>query len=523
MRNRAIKTDPKVENVAVLYLRYSSDSQNEQSIEGQRRDCMDYCKRNGIRVLDEYIDRAKTGTNANRPGFQKMVDDSSYRRFGKVIVWKSDRFSRDRLDALKYKAILGNNGVKLISVQEPLIEGPEGIILESVLDSMNQYYSEELSVKVKRGMNENVIKGKTTGGLRQFGYKIVDGYYQIDEHEGPMVQEAFRLYADEGKSILAITKEFEKRGYRRSDGSKISHNTLEKALASERYIGVLKCSGQRNENAIPPLVSKELFDRAQAKRMKHKHKNYALRAKDEYILSGKIFCAKCGAPYLGESGTSKSGKLYSYYKCNGAKHHKCDAKQISKDVLENTIASAILLCLSDTKFAKEMAKHIASQQDRESTEVTSMKKRLAEVEKRISNFLNAIGMGIVTESTKAELMKLEDEKKTLEAEISKAQIKAPRYTVDEIWYALKEIARYGASDKQQVRSILNTFVIKVMVKEDGALEVMTNIFGMMKLEKDAQGVRINTALLRQFDTVRTHQHGFVAISYLPKRSKKSQK
>ena len=513
MRDRTIKTDPKVENIAVLYLRYSSDNQNEQSIEGQRRDCLEYCKRNGIKVLDEYIDRAKTGTNANRPGFQKMVEDSSFKRFGKVIVWKSDRFSRDRFDALKYKAILGNNGVKLISVQEPLIEGPEGIILESVLDSMNQYYSEELSIKVKRGMHENVIKGKSTGGTRQFGYKIVNGYYQIDEIEGPAVQEAFRLYDEENRSILAIERELEKRGFRRNDGTKITYNTIQSFLSSERYVGVLKCSGQRNEHAIPPLVTRERFDRVQERKRGTKHRCYAVKAPEEYVLSGKMYCAKCGQPYLGNCGTSKSGKQYFYYTCRGTRQHKCNAKSISKELIENTIGKTILYCLKNTKFTKEIAKNIYEQQDKEADETALIKKSIAEINKKISNFMNAISMGIITSSTKEELIKLENQKKSFEEELQKAQVKIPKYTFDEIWYALKQITKSGIPDKKQIMAIINSFVVKVLVNEDGTIDVNTNIFGSFKLERAIKNVCFRCSTGQQWFNANTcflyeHRYGF---------------
>lgn len=254
MNKMKVVQDPRLKDKAVLYLRYSSESQTENSIEGQRRECMEFAKKNGMAVLSEYIDRAMTGTNDNRPEFRRMIRDSSKNAFGNVIVWKSDRFSRDMLDAVRYERELGKNGVKLLSATEANLDTPEGTLLKSVSLGYNQFYSEELSVKVKRGQRENVINGKTLGGHLPFGYKKEGEHYVIDEREGPIAQEAFHLYGERSCSIKSIVEKFAREGKTRNDGRAITHCCLEKVLASEKYIGVLKCEGARNENAMPELV-----------------------------------------------------------------------------------------------------------------------------------------------------------------------------------------------------------------------------------------------------------------------------
>jgi site-specific DNA recombinase len=143
---------------AVIYARYSSDSQTEQSIEGQLRVCNEYAKNNNIKILNTYIDRAMTGTNDNRPDFQKMIKDSSKKLWDYVLVYKLDRFSRNIYETTIHKHTLLTNGTKLVSATENIPETPEGIILESMLEGMNQYYSTELSQKVIRGINESYIK-----------------------------------------------------------------------------------------------------------------------------------------------------------------------------------------------------------------------------------------------------------------------------------------------------------------------------------------------------------------------------
>ena len=115
----------------VIYARYSSDSQTEQSIEGQLRVCNQFAQNNNIEIVATYIDRAMTGTNDLRPDFQRMIKDSNKKQWDYVLVYKLDRFSRDKYEMTIHKHTLKNNGVKIISAMENIPEGPEGIILES--------------------------------------------------------------------------------------------------------------------------------------------------------------------------------------------------------------------------------------------------------------------------------------------------------------------------------------------------------------------------------------------------------
>lgn len=119
---------------AVIYARYSSDSQREESIEGQLRECKEFAEKNDITIIGEYIDRALSAKTDNRPNFQKMIKDSYRKVFDTVIVWKVDRFARNRYDSAHYKNILKKNGVKVISAKEHISEGSEGIILEAMLE-----------------------------------------------------------------------------------------------------------------------------------------------------------------------------------------------------------------------------------------------------------------------------------------------------------------------------------------------------------------------------------------------------
>ena len=146
----------------VIYARYSSDNQREESIEGQIRENTAFAEKNGIVIVGHYIDRAVSAKTDNRPEFQRMIRDSAKKTFDVVIVWKLDRFSRNRYDSAKYKAALKKNNVRVVSATEAISEGAEGIILESVLEGMAEYYSADFAEKVTRGLTENALKCRFT-------------------------------------------------------------------------------------------------------------------------------------------------------------------------------------------------------------------------------------------------------------------------------------------------------------------------------------------------------------------------
>lgn len=165
----------------VIYARYSSDNQREESIDGQIRDCRAYAERNGIEIVGTYIDRAYSARTDRRPDFQRMIRDSAKKNFDVVIVWKLDRFARNRFDSAKYKAALKKNDVKVISATEAISDDPVGILVEGMLEANAEYYSAELSQKVNRGLTENALKCIFNGGTIPYGYCIdEEQHYQID-------------------------------------------------------------------------------------------------------------------------------------------------------------------------------------------------------------------------------------------------------------------------------------------------------------------------------------------------------
>lgn len=210
----------------VIYARYSSDNQREESIDGQLRECRAFAEKNDIQIMDVYIDRALSAKTDNRPDFQRMVKDSAKGNFEVVLVWKLDRFARNRYDSAHYKTILRKNGVKVVSATEHISQGAEGILLESMLEGMAEYYSAELAEKVKRGMTENALKCKYNGGTLPVGYTVDENkFYQLDPVVAPIIADAFKHYA-EGATMKEIVDELNIRGVRNTRGGKISINNV---------------------------------------------------------------------------------------------------------------------------------------------------------------------------------------------------------------------------------------------------------------------------------------------------------
>ena len=324
----------------VIYARFSCDNQREESIEGQLRECKEFARRNDISIVGEYIDRAKSATTDRRPDFQRMIADSSKGTFEVIIVWKLDRFARNRYDSAHYKAQLRKNGVKVISATESISEGAEGVLLESVLEGMAEYYSKELGEKTLRGMRENALKCKYNGGPVPYGYYIDDDKkHQPDPNTAPLVAEMFRMY-DEGQSIVEIVNAMKNRGVLTHKGRPLSLNTVTTMLHNRKYIGEYRFKDVVVPDGMPAIVEKGLFERVQMKLEKNKKSGTRYSADDEYLLTTKLFCGHCGSIIHGESGRSRTHGKYRYYKCSNVKNHQgCHLKPIKKDYIPFSVTA----------------------------------------------------------------------------------------------------------------------------------------------------------------------------------------
>jgi DNA invertase Pin-like site-specific DNA recombinase len=402
---------------AVIYARYSSERQTEQSIEGQLRVCHEYADRNDIVIVDTYIDRAMTGTNDNRAAFQQMLRDSNKKAWDLVLVYKIDRFSRNKYETAMHKKTLRDNGVKLVSAMENIPDTPEGIILESLLEGMAEYYSAELSQKVKRGMNESRQKGNFTGGTVLYGYKVENKKVVINEEEAEIVKKLFTDFAS-GKLVTDILQEFKERGilYR---GKDFGRNTLYNFLRNQKYLGIYVFNDEVFTDIYPQIISKELFETVRNKIENNKygkHKPFII-----YLLKNKLKCGYCGHTVNSDAGTSKSGKINRYYKCTGKRTLKtCNLKPIRKELIEELVVNAILSALANNELIVNIAKKVVAMQDKslkDDSVINLLYKEKENIEKSISNILIAMDKGIITSSTKSHLEELEKQKEDIAEKI----------------------------------------------------------------------------------------------------------
>jgi DNA invertase Pin-like site-specific DNA recombinase len=360
----------------VIYARYSSDGQREESIEGQLRECKEYAERHNMTVIVTYLDRATSARTDDRPEFQRMIRDSAKKQFEVVLVWKLDRFARNRFDSATYRAILKRNGVNVVSAKENISEGPEGIILEAMLEGMAEYYSAELSVKVKRGQKESALKCKANGGMIPFGYIINSGrYYEIDPLTAPIVLEMFTRYAD-GQTVAEISEAMNSRGVFTNTKYKYTNkSSLHNLLKNRRYIGEYRYGDTVLPYGMPAIVPQDIFDLVQKRMEKNKHKPAAMKADEEYILTTKIFCGKCGAMMVGVGGTSKTGKVHHYYKCGNAIYKKsCDKKTVQKAWIERHIVALTRDFVLREVTIDRLADSILELQKRENTTIPFLTK-----------------------------------------------------------------------------------------------------------------------------------------------------
>ena len=451
-----------------LYVRYSSSNQTEQSIEGQIRVCKDFCNRYGFRIVEIYTDRATSASKdiEKRVNFLKMIKDSEKQTFDAVVVYKLDRFARSRYDSATYKYRLKKNGVQLISATENISDDPEGIILESVLEGMAEFYSAELSQKINRGLRESAYKHNSIGGSIPLGYKTVDKKLVIDEETAPIVRQAFEMYA-EGHTVADICRTFNARGYKTSKGTRFGKSSFSKIFRNERYIGVYQFHDYRAEGVIPAIIDKKLFDQVQARLKITGQAPGQYKAKRIYLLSGKLFCGHCGSKM---NANSNGHGGYSYYECYGKKnlHKDCHKRNLRKDFIEEVVAKDAMSLLTDERIEEiaTIAVQTNTHEVETSTDIPTIRSRLHETKLSLENITKAIETGLTPETLVKRMVELEKEKKTLEAELKKEESGVVYLDKVQVIYWLEQFKYGDIEDDDFRRLLIDLFVNSVTVWDE---------------------------------------------------------
>ena len=467
---------------AVIYARYSSHSQTEQSIEGQLHDGYAYAEKCGYRVIGEYIDRALTGTKDDRPDFQRMIKDAEKHQFQIVIVWKLDRFARHRYDSAMYTRILKKHGVRVVSVMENITDSPEGIILEGMLEALAEYYSANLSENIRRGQQETIKKGWFPGGPPPMGYKIEDHRLVPDERTAPILLEVYTRYAA-GEGLSVIAEDLNLRGYRTRQGRPFRVATFDRVIPNPAYIGQYSYAGTTVPGLCPPIVPEEIYEKAIARRERNRRAPAAGRSGVEYLLTGKIFCGLCGAPMVGDCGTSVSGERYHYYSCAVHKKHArdCRKKSEKQDFIE------WYLCEQTVEYIlrPDRLQLVASQVvDLFNSDIDNSKiKNLERTIQRLKDESNSLMDKLIYAPKKAavqimEKMELLDAQRIdAETDLSKLRMQqAIPLTEKEVTAWLSTFSRGDLMDLDFRRRIIDTFINSAFLY-DNKLVIFYNIKG----------------------------------------------
>ncbi len=457
---------------AVIYARFSSSKQQEQSIDGQLRYCREYAERHGMKIVGEYCDRAITGTTDKRPQFQKMIADSAKKNFKYVLVWKLDRFSRDRYASAMYKYKLKKNGVKVISVTESIGEGNESVILEAVLEAMAELYVTQLAENTKRGSREAALQGRNPGGQIPLGYEVVDKRLVINPKEAEIVRRAFKLYAD-GVLIKDICAEFNEKGYKTHRGKPFDRSSFKRMFGNEKYIGVYRYDDIIIEDGCPPIVDKETFEKCQSRLAMNKRRTIGKPSKTEYLLKGKAFCGHCGASLVGDSGTSKTGERHEYYSCSKRKkEHTCDKKREKKGYLEWYVVEQTVQYVLMPDRLDYIAENVAKMYDDGNTaadlkSAKARKERLEqEYEKLVDSLINATNQKMIDRINERsfELDSLLEEVQEEINDLTATQKSA--LTADEVKAWLKQFCTGEEMDPDFQKRIIDVLVNCVYVYDD---------------------------------------------------------
>ena len=341
--------------IAALYARYSSDQQREESIVAQIRACREYCKRKGYTVIHEYADEAYSGTNDQRPQFQQMLQDADAGMFEVIVAHKIDRFGRNAYDYYKNTHRLKAAGVRVEFAAQEITDSPEGAMLTAVMVGVSEWYSLNLSKEIKKGFRENLLAGKTIGGIPLYGYDVDKDTkkYVINEREADAVRQMFDMYAA-GRSYNEIIDWLNAQGYRTKRGRTFGKNSLHDLFHNRRYIGMSvggtnykQKNGKRNshtpddentvivEGVCPAIVKREVFDLVQKRMTENKRRAGSFRAKRPYLLSGYVVCDVCGRAMSGMANVDRAGNFRRYYRCT------CKNRSVNADDLEALVLDKV--------------------------------------------------------------------------------------------------------------------------------------------------------------------------------------
>lgn len=465
-------------NSAIAYYRYSSDAQRDASIDQQREAAQQYAAAHGLHIVREYEDHAISGTRDDREQYNLMLYEVEILRPAALIIWKTDRLSRDKIDIALAKKRLRECGVKIHYVAEaiPADDDATQILMESIYEGMAAAFIESHRKNVTRGLTYNAERG-LYNGIRMMGYQgKPDHPYKIDPDTAPIVQRIYQEYAA-GTPMMQICRDLDAAGIRSVHGNAMTVNSLRRILTNRAYIGEYSYSGHVIPDGMPRIIDDDLFDRVQDRLEANKRGGKGARRKidqeadiADYWLSGHIYCGLCGETMQGISGTGKSGAKHHYYSCKGHRQHQCTARNRPKDVIEAAVTYVLDQIVRDPSYRLEIANKCYERykQDHDDGGVyaDAIRARIKEAETKISNIMRAIEAGILTETTGERLKALEAEKARLTDALEAEELRRSiQLTEADILRYLDSMGGDAYDPDDRVR-LLDEFVERVIVTDD---------------------------------------------------------
>ncbi|MFA5880576.1 MAG: recombinase family protein [Eubacteriales bacterium] len=476
---------------AVNYARYSSDNQREESATAQLRAGNAYIKRKQYIHVGDYVDEELTGRNDRRDDFQRMIKDAKQGLFDVIVIHKVNRFARNRYDAIVYKRELKRNGVRVESVLENLDpDAPETVLMESLLEGLAEYYSLDLAREVMKGMHENAEQGIHTGGRPPYGFKIspTTRKLEVDEEKARAVQ----IYFESIKKKIpleVIANTLNDLGYRTQSGLKFTKTSFDGWACNRKYIGdyvwnvssTIDIDGRRNthkkkpkeehvvhKGILPKIIEPELFWEVNGMMNERKHRPGTMKARVNYLLSGKILCGACGAAYNGNSyrnTKSKDKPLLSYYKCSA----KCGNTNVRKEDIEKIAIEQLI----DYCFSEESAMQIVArvkelyQEHRKSTknDIDPIRSEIKELGTSIENWITALGKGI--KGLDERIIEAQNRKELLTEELRRIEIVQKKIGIDDqmiltLLEQKKNLLLSGNEDEK--KQILQEYVDRIIIQ-----------------------------------------------------------
>lgn len=462
--------------LVVIYARYSSENQSEESINAQLRACTEYCNRNGHTIVEHYIDRAMTARSDKRPSFQRMIQDAKAGKFGAVVVHKLDRFSRDRFDHAIYRQELRKAGVSLISVLENLDDSPESVVLESVLEGFSEYYSRNLARETRKGLKEIALQAKYTGGTILYGYDVDSGgKYIINETEAAVVRRIYdACYNRSGYDKLLA--ELRREGVRTKRGNIITKNTLYYILKNRRYCGdyiyspegelkYKKCQPIVIENGMPAIIERDRWNAVQ-KIMKRRSATGKQNARETYLLSGILYCGRCGKPMYGHRQKRRADYIYYSYECS-TKHRtrECSQRCIERDRIETAVCNYVRQLISPasvSQIKEYMLQHMDMINAASLSDIARLEKQVCKIKKKIDKAVDILLEGdIPAESIKKKLAEMEDQKAILESKIS--QLRSSLLSPETLEKGIITCKDFDALNKEEKQRFIQKLIKKVTI------------------------------------------------------------